>query len=301
MVVEVKYHNYKGMNEMKRILMLLVLITVIYIVFTKGLDFNWFGSANTDSHTASISSTTDMIEMNVSSVSATVIPQNRNDLKAVYNGKEKLTVKENGDKVEVTIKNNWFDWFSWFSSGKNEKLTIYIPEDYNRGMSINLGSGTLAYAGNVKNSLEELSLDIGSGNLNLHSISANNFSLDGASGNVEIDSLKTKEGTIDLSSGNININHYLGPLNADVSSGRLNIQMDKLTGSIDVDLSSGLVNLDLPKNADFALNGEVSSGNISCDFPLTTTDTNHKNMKGSHGSGKHKVNLSVSSGLVHVY
>lgn len=286
---------------MKRILLLLLIITGIYIVFNKGLDFNWFGSADSGGNTAAISSHTNMIEVNVSSVSTTVIPQNRNDVKAVYNGKEKLTVKENGDKVEVTLENKWFDWFNWFSSRKHQKLTIYIPEEYNRGMSINLGSGNLEFSGNAKNNLEELSLDIGSGNLELHSISANKFSLDGASGNVKIDSLKTKSGNIDLSSGNINISHYSGPLKADVSSGRLNVQIDKLTDSVDVDLSSGLVNLDLPKNADFALNGEVSSGNISCDFPLTTKTSDHKNLKGTHGSGKHNINLSVSSGLVHVY
>jgi lia operon protein LiaG len=168
-------------------------------------------------------------------------------------------------------------------------------------MAINIGSGNLDFVNDKPMNLDELTLDIGSGNLNIKSLSVKTFALDGASGNVKIDSLKTKSGNIDLSSGNININHYLGPLKADVASGRLNVQMDKLTDSINIDLSSGLVNLDLPKNADFDLDGEVSSGNITCDFPLTTTSSDQKNLKGTHGSGKNKVNLSVSSGLVHVY
>lgn len=286
---------------MKRILLLLLIITGIYIVFNHTFDFNWFGSANSVGNTAEVSSTTDRIEINVSSVSTNIISEDRNNLKADYTGKKNLTVKKSGNKVEVSLKGNWYDWFDWFSSKKNEKLTLYIPENYNRGMAINIGSGNLDFVNDKPMNLDELTLDIGSGNLNIKSLSVKTFALDGASGNVKIDSLKTKSGTIDLSSGNIIVNHYSGPIKAEVSSGKLNVQMDKLTDPIDVDLSSGLVNLDLPKNADFALNGEVSSGNISCDFPLTTKSSTNKGINGIHGSGKHKVNLSVSSGLIHVY
>ena len=129
----------------------------------------------------------------------------------------------------------------------------------------------------------------------------NEFIHDGSSGKVTIDTLVTKTGTFDLSSGNLEINHYTGAFNADVSSGKLLLQIDKLNNPIDIDLSSGNVDLDLPDNANFTLDGEVSSGNISSKFPLTTTETDNKNLKGTHGSGKSKINISVSSGDVDIY
>ncbi|MFH7445155.1 DUF4097 family beta strand repeat-containing protein, partial [Pseudomonas syringae pv. tagetis] len=61
--------------------------------------------------------------------------------------------------------------------------------------------------------------------------------------------------------------------------------MDKLTDTIKIDVSSGNVELDLPDSAYFELNGRVSSGKISSDFPLTTKGTDRKHMNGTHGSG----------------
>jgi lia operon protein LiaG len=288
---------------MKRILILLLVITGLYIIFNQVFPFDWSSAADKNSQ-AVISDDTDMIDVNVSSGSTTIIPQNRNDLKAVYNGKGTLTVREKGNKVEVSLKNKWFDWFNWLSFSKHKDLKIYIPEDYDRIMNINLGSGNFSFSGQSSNNpvkLEELTLDIGSGNMNLKNLNVKDFKHNGASGNVKIDSLKTKAGTIDLSSGNLTIKHYTGAIKADVSSGKLNVQVDKLTDSIAIDLSSGSVGLDLPKNADFTLNSDVSSGNISCDFPLTTKDLNRKSIKGTHGSGKYKINLSVSSGNINIH
>jgi lia operon protein LiaG len=287
---------------MKRILILLLVITGLYIIFNQAFRSDWFSSASKDAQ-AAISDDTNIIEMNVSSGNTIIIPQNRDNLKAVYNGKQKLTVTENGDKVKVSLKNKWFDWFDWFPFSKHNQLKIYIPADYDRNISINLGSGNFSFSGQSNNKplkLEELSLDIGSGNMNLKNLNVTSFQHNGASGNLKIDSLKTKTGTFDLSSGNLTIKHYTGAMKADVSSGKLNVQMDKLTDSIDIDLISGLVDLDLPKNADFMLNGRVSSGKISCDFPLTAKDFNRKSMIGKHRSGKYTIYLSVSSGLIHI-
>jgi hypothetical protein len=75
----------------------------------------------------------DLIEVNISSVNTTIIPENRKDVKAVYNGKE------------------------------------------NKGQSKN---------NPVK--LEELTLDIGSGNMNLKNMIINRFEQNVASENVEI-------------------------------------------------------------------------------------------------------------------
>jgi lia operon protein LiaG len=289
------YEEKEGI-KMKRIVILLLVITGLYIVFNQSFSSDGFDFAGSKDESAKVSNSIEVIKVNVGGVSTTIIPQERQDVRAVLTGKGKLTVTEEGNMVEVKTKSKWFNWFTF--EGKRQ-LKIYIPEDYNKDMDIDLGSGNLIFSGKSMK-LDELHLDIGSGNVDLSNINVNQFSHDGSSGNVDIDTLTTEKGSFDLSSGNLNINHYTGALEADVSSGRLKIQMDELNDNIEIDVSSGTVDLDLPDSADFVLNGEVSSGSISSDFPLTTNGTDKKNINGTHGSGKYEINIDVSSGQVEI-
>ncbi|MEO2077957.1 MAG: DUF4097 family beta strand repeat-containing protein [Bacillus sp. (in: firmicutes)] len=289
---------------MKRILILLLVITGLYIVFNQGFQMDWFKAAETKNTQAAVTTDTDLIEINVSSVSTTIIPEDRNNLKAVYNGKENLTVRESGNKIEVAIKNKWFDWFNWAPLSKKKELKIYIPEKYDRNMSIDLGSGNLQFSGPSKNKpvkLDELTVDIGLGNLNLTNLTVKHFEHDVSSGNVNIDTLKADSGAFDVSSGNLEIKHYTGPIAADVSSGRLSIQVDQLVDSITIDVSSGDVTIDVPNDADFTLNGDVSSGMISSDLPLTSKEQSKHSIQGKHGTGKFPINLDVSSGNIRIH
>ncbi|WP_040206298.1 LiaG family protein [Neobacillus jeddahensis] len=285
---------------MKRILILLLIITGLYIIFHQAAQFNWFKSSQNENQ-ATITNDIDLIDMNLSSVSTTIIPEDRKDLKAVYNGKGTLIVRENGDTVEVSIKNKWFNSFSWGFSKKKE-LKIYIPETYDRNMDIDLGSGRVNFSGQADNpvKLKDLNVNIGSGQMNLKNLIVKRFDHDVSSGNVQIDSLKADSGKFQLSSGKMEIQHYTGPVDATVSSGKLDIQMDKLTDSVELNLSSGAASIDLPKNADFTLNGDKSSGIISCDFPLTAQKQTKHSLDGKHGSGKYKLDLDVSSGVIKI-
>ena len=288
---------------MKRILILLLVITGLYLILHQSFQFNWFSVSNADGQ-AAITKDINVIKVDVGSVNTEIIPEDRSDLKAVYQGRQKLTVTDKGDTVEVSLKKKWFNWFNWSSISEKSKLKIYLPENYNRSMVIDLGSGNVNFSGTSQNQpmkLEELSVDIGSGNINLKNLHVKHLKHDVSSGNANIDSLTTQSGAFNVNSGNINISHYSGALEADVSSGRLKAQLDNVNDSIKIDVSSGLVQLDLPEDADFTLNGEASSGIISNDFPLRSSENGKKHISGTHGSGKHKIDLDVSSGVIRIY
>ncbi len=241
-----------------------------------------------------------MIEMDISGVSTTIIPKQREDIQADLDGKGKLTVKRQGDKVNISVKQKWFGWLFH----NKAKLNIYIPEDYDRNIVINQGSGNLSFSGHSKNQpmkLDELLLDVSSGNVKLKNISVQRFEHDSSSGNVDIDSLTAESGAFDIGSGNLKVRHYSGAIEADLSSGNLSMQMDELTGAVNIEVSSGGMDLNLPKGADFTLNGKTSSGNITCDFPLTNKKIEHKSIKGTHGSGEYPIDLNVSSGHINIY
>ena len=67
-----------------------------------------------------------------------------------------------------------------------------------------------------------------------------------------------------------------------------------------MEVSSGNVQLDLPDDANFTLNGKISSGLISNDFPLNNEIKDSHTLQGTHGSGKYNVDLFVSSGRINI-
>lgn len=272
----------------------------IFVIFFEPFNFSWLPFGNDDTKQVSVTDEVNWINVDVSSANTKIIPENRESVKAVLEGKGKLTLDKEEDSIEVNLKTKWFDWVFFDDS----QLTIYIPEDYHNNMKVEVGSGNLNFAGDSQNNpfhLAILELDMSSGNTNFKNLSVKEFILDGSSGNVNIDSLTTQTGTFDISSGSLDVNNYSGALQAKLSSGKMNVQLDELGDDIKVDISSGKVELDLPKNSDFTLHGKVSSGNISSDFPLENKKVEKEGIEGTYGTGKHSIELSVSSGSIEVY
>lgn len=284
---------------MKRILMIFLILAGGYLLFTAfGSLPSLFGKDNT---TAIVSNKIDHIEFEISSANLNIIPDNRKELEAVLEGSGKLTVEESGDTITVTHERKWFEWLPFFNTSK---VTVYIPEDFDRDMRIDSNSGQINFSGESANKpfkLEQLTLDINSGNVNLNNLAVNEFVHDGSSGNLSINNIATKTSSIDISSGNAKVAEFTGKFEADISSGKLDIKIQELTDSVNIDLSSGDVQLDLPDNADFILDGDIGSGHISNNFPLTIEEQDNNNIKGKHGSGKHKIEIDVSSGNVNIY
>ena len=205
--------------------------------------------------TAELTDHIDVIEIDVSGVSTTIIPEKRDNVEADLDGNGTVQVKKSGNSIEMEYKRKWYQPFGFF---KRPKLTVYLPDDYQ----------------------QDLAIEVGSGNVNSKDLHLNNLLLDVNSGNVNMDSITTQTGVLDVSSGNIDLKHYTGQLEADVSSGNLSIQMDELTDSVKVDVSSGHVELDLPSDANFTLNGEVSSGAFLIDFLLKINRKVSMNLRG---------------------
>src|SRR5690606_15972794 len=147
--------------------------------------------------------------------------------------KGEVHVTKSGDSIEVTYERGFFNW-SWFPFFDNTKLTVYIPEDFEKELSLRVGSGHLEFDGSPMK-INELSAEVQSGNVRLENLSAEHFTHNVASGNSRIKNLTTKSGEIDVRSGNVTIDEYEGKLEAEVRSGRLKASFSKLTDSIKAD------------------------------------------------------------------
>ncbi len=282
---------------MKKILIIFFILIGAYLLMTNlyripGLPFGDSGDS------AKVTERIDEIEIDITSISTTVIPENRDEVKAELKGKGEVHVTKSGDSIEVTYERGFFNW-SWFPFFDNTKLTVYIPEDFEKELSLRVGSGHLEFDGSPMK-INELSAEVQSGNVRLENLSAEHFTHNVASGNSRIKNLTTKSGEIDVRSGNVTIDEYEGKLEAEVRSGRLKASFSKLTDSIKADVRSGLLDLDLPNDADFTLEGKANSGYISNDFSLDESTRNKGSIEGKHGAGTYDVKIEVSSGKVDI-
>lgn len=280
---------------MKKLFLLLFFIGGLFLIIHSNTTWFVFGG---NGSSAVVSNKVDKIELDISGASTKIVPENTDQVRAELEGKGKVVVTENGDTINVESKSQ--KWFNLFSMFNKTEITIYIPENYQKELIIDSGSGNVSFNGQSKMKLDSLMIDMSSGNVQISKVTANDLELDGSSGNVNLSSISTKSGIFDMSSGNLTIKEHTGKVEADLSSGKINLEMTKLIDSIDVEINSGLATINLPPNADFTLNGSIGSGHISSDFDLKELQKNSDQMYGVYGSGKHQVNIDVSSGKVDI-
>jgi lia operon protein LiaG len=283
---------------LKKLFVLLFFVVGLLLLIVSNTSWLTFGQRNNQ---AEVTNNIQLVEIDVSGVNTTIIPEKRNNVRAEYKGKGKVTVQENGDSIKVEFESkNLFNFLLLFNK---KNLTIYIPENYDRDMVIDSGSGKLSFSGKSNNKpmhLKNLTLNMSSGHVQLSNIITDYFEQDGASGYVGIDSFTTKKGSFNMSSGKLDVKDYSGQVEAQVTSGQLTLKMNKLTDSVNVKVNSGFATLDLPANADFTLNGKIGSGAISTNFSLIDSKEDKHKIEGKHGSGQHDIDLDVNSGKIEV-
>ncbi|WP_077214696.1 DUF4097 family beta strand repeat-containing protein [Bacillus dakarensis] len=285
---------------MKRVMIIFLALVGIYILFQSATALTDFIFGKNDT-AAEITDEIKTIELDVSGVNVNILPESRKNLEVNLDGKGNVQIHKDKDTIAITYEKNWLQWFPFFNRGD---VKVFIPEDYNQELDVEIGSGNVHLIGKSSSQpyeLDKLAIDMSSGKAALKNLSVKEFEHDGSSGHLSINSLTADKSDIDISSGSIFIGEYTGALKADLSSGKLEVKMKELADSVQVDVSSGSVFLDLPDDADFTLNGESTSGNISCEFPLEIIKQDQRTLEGSHGKGTHPIEIEVSSGNVRVY
>ena len=260
-----------------------------------------FAKENQSGDRVEVTNKTKHIDLGLESSDTEVLPADKNEVRVEIQGKGTMTLDQKRDTIHVKVKHKWYEWIGF---NQKSNVTVYIPKDYDQSIEINVGSGNFVMEGesdSKKWKLDELSVDMGSGDMEISNIETNVFEHDGSSGDLVVNGLSTKDGKVDISSGDVELSNYEGPLTGDLSSGELSVSMDSLKGDLNFDVSSGGVNLDLPEDASFKLNGKASSGDISCNLPLKNQKIEDGDISGVAGSGQYTIDVSVSSGNVDIY
>lgn len=161
---------------------------------------------------------------------------------------------------------------------------------------------TVALPNNDK--LDNLNVNISSGNMKIDNILANNASISTASGNLTVNNALAQELTLKTVSGNINAQEITSSnLNANVSSG--NIKLTDISGELTAKATSGNITISQKEigNADV----KASSGNVifnvakgfSGFYDLQSTSGSIK-APDSIGTTTDKIKIRVQSGNIRV-
>ncbi|MED4006213.1 DUF4097 domain-containing protein [Priestia aryabhattai] len=282
---------------MKKILAFILVIGGTAVLFSTAFaPSSWsLNSFKTSKSEAALSSDIQRIQIDSPSISTTVVPQDRQDIKTKVEGKGKVDVKQNGDTLVVAYQKSPFQWLSIFS---NTKVTIYIPKDYHHNLALNVGSGDLQIATHPEQALQlkDVSIKVGSGNASISNLMSTSLRTDVNSGDLQLSNVETQTAKFAVGSGEIKGTNYQGKLQARIGSGDLYMDFKKLEEAVSVDVGSGDAVLVLPKSAGFKMNGKVSSGDINNNFKLNNATITENVLKGKYGNGKYPIDIAVSSG-----
>ncbi|MDP4088647.1 MAG: DUF4097 family beta strand repeat-containing protein [Bacillota bacterium] len=303
----------KGKKSLVLILFGLMLIcagvgTLIAYAYNPGDPFNIIGgkySVNVDEAKTADIKDVDEISVNVSSADINIIPEDREDVKAVLSGyiksssevaKPELTVDKSSNKLSIGIKGqNSF----WGFVNISLKMDVYIPKSYSKDLSLDSSSGEMNLT--EKLTLNNLICSLSSGDLTIKDTTCNKFSYDCSSGSMKADILKTQETKLDSSSGDITIKSFTGNVEGESSSGEISIAYSEFNNNVNLTARSGEINIKLPKNSEFYLDANCSSGEVDCDFPVTISGKKKDNtLTGTVVSDKNKIKLNTSSGDINV-
>lgn len=241
------------------------------------------------------------IIIDISSADLNIIPEDREDIKAVLSGsilsssevmKPELTLSKSTEKINIGLKSQKV-YFGAINI--TLKVDIFLPKSYAENLTIDTSSGDFNL--NEKMTLKNVSFSLSSGDINIKDLTCDKFEYETSSGSLEAGILNTKTIKFHSSSGDMNIASFTGDITGDISSGEISVKYSSFNNNVNLHASSGEINLVLPENAEFYINAECSSGDVECQFPVTMSGKQEKNsIKGTVKSDTNKVVLSTSSG-----
>lgn len=274
--------------NIRNVVLILALVMVIAFALaaaTSGGFFSWQNAIN-GADLENIDRTVEFdlatiqdIDINTISTDANIIPVEGSIVKVHLYGKvtEGILQDEfarlNGDRLAVDVKPK--PGIN-INSRINLTLDIYVPKEYVNRLTMDTVSGNMDASDLVLTSLEFSSV---SGDMRTREVQANR--------------LKTK--TI---SGNIVADGFIGDVEANSVSGKIEIEYSEFTHDVSFNTTSGNTELTLPADAQFKVSLQTVSGKVNCAFPITAISTAGRNFEGVVVSDDHEIEVhSVSGGI----
>lgn len=250
------------------------------------------------------SSINEVSEINAESACAdiNIIPEKRSDVKVKMYGsisatyEPKLALNISGGSLEITTDKDRAGSYSIYKS--NLKLDVYIPENYNKTLSIKTSSGNIDVN---KINLKNISAGSASGTLKLNDINCENLEAKSTSGAISGSNITVSSADVNITSGSMNLSGFKGDITGNTVSGKINIDYSDFNNNIELNTVSGDIELSIPAASQFKVQSKSVSGKISCKFPVTIEGSQGRNdLSGTVVSDKNRITLNTTSGSIDI-
>lgn len=262
----------------QKILMLvasvLIIVGLIGVLFT----FPLSGSESKIDKTETIQNTEiNKIAVKTENARMEVLPTSDDHITVEFSAPEsrqnkyKLEIEEQGDSLEIEVKEKYLRFFTLDFTFSGPELTIYLPEKQ----------------------WEELSMHNINGKMIADNITVSSLNAKTTNGVIQLIDLDTKSAIATSKNGNIMFEHVDGEITIDVVNGNTKLITDNLDRSIQLESVNGTIKIETeeePTNA--TIEADVKNGKVSI------FGDDMRNVR--FGDGDHSVKLKTVNGNISV-
>lgn len=225
----------------------------------------------------------------------------------------RIQVRSTGSGLEA-----WADVVVRVPDGREVDAYLLVGELTARDVDANLRLDVASARITATGTRGALTVDGGSGGVELRDVNATRLSVDLGSGGVQMTDVRSESCAFDTGSGGVTgMNVSCERFDVDVGSGGVrvtdgsfrDVTIDAGSGGVSLDLrrtpantlidtGSGGVTLTLPSSFDATLDIETGSGRISTDFPVRTSRVERDRLQGTVGNGSARLRVDTGSGSV---
>ncbi len=219
-------------------------------------------------------------------------------LAAALNGKTLLVEKSQPNKFDLP---------------NDLVLEIFIPENYQKNLSIDITTGKAKIdslhlasfslhtttggmeAGGLM--AEKINLVTSTGNIKINQLQTRDLEIFGTTGNISVDDCALDTAKIETTTGDVILRDASGNFNIGTTTGKVILDSTEIENrTVAIGTSTGSISVQLPRTAEFSFEAKSSTGRLKSDFPFTTNEK--KRMAGQIGSGSSTLDLHSSTGSI---
>jgi lia operon protein LiaG len=181
------------------------------------------------------------------------------------------------------------------------RLELDLPGDFSGRLEIKTASGKVKLR---DRRVRELAIRTVSGDIEMEAVEADALSLRSTSGEARVDGLEASAAAVSTVSGDFYVAGFGGSLQAESTSGSLEVDFSELAGDVEVSSVSGDVELSLPRDAAFGLEARSTSGEVTCRFPIELAGSGSRDQRnsivGTVGTAGNRIRIKTVSGDIRV-
>ncbi len=231
--------------------------------------------------------------------------------------KMRFTAEMKNGKFTAT-ETGVFGIFS-FGSTQPAQLEIKLPAKLYNDVHVAVASGRMSADGIIA---DKMKIELASGELDLKVFAkkiyysaasghgtvtnctedtADDIQIHTASGGQEFSGFTTRQTNVDIASGYVTMRGISGKVEADIASGRIELDYAEWNDRLEIDLMSGKADVKLPAGSGLDLDFDRASGGMDISLDNDVVSLN-KDSGGSYGgSNRHDAEIDVASGHVSIH